>query len=173
MAGSDRSTTTSPSNPTARRQRCKGLHAVSGNPEITMTDDDYKYIYTKRRVYRLAKDAGGIPIEEVYPGAEMPEFLKGALVYETPRGRIIARQELDERGSQADGENARAEGRQGMGQDTAKERPRDAAERPEPAAKRETSVPDLQDNPMRFFRKDAPARRNGSKTRDRDGDFER
>jgi hypothetical protein len=79
-----------------------------------MTDDDYKYIYTKRRVYRLAKDAGGIPIEEVYPGAEMPEFLKGALVYETPRGRIIARQESDERGSQADGENARAEGRQGM-----------------------------------------------------------
>ena len=34
-----------------------------------MTEDDDKYIYTKRRVYRLPKDATGIPIEEAYPGA--------------------------------------------------------------------------------------------------------
>ena len=62
-----------------------------------MADDDYKYIYTKRRVYRLPKDARGIPVEEAFPGAEMPAFLKGALVYDTPRGRIIARQESEAR----------------------------------------------------------------------------
>ena len=58
-----------------------------------MTEDDYKYIYTKRRVYRLPADAKGIPIEEAYPGAQMPAFLKGAVVYDTPRGRIIAHRE--------------------------------------------------------------------------------
>ena len=52
-----------------------------------MTDDDYKYIYTKHRVYRLSKDAKGIPIEEFYPGATMPAFLKGAVVYDTPEER--------------------------------------------------------------------------------------
>ncbi len=149
-----------------------------GNPVSTMTDDDYKYIYTKRRVYRLPKDTRGIPIEEVYPGADMPEFLKGGLVYETPRGRIIARQKSDERDSQAGGEKCPRRKAAGISKHAAKERPRDVIERPEPAAKRETSAPDQQqDNPMRFFRKDAPAPRSGPKARcrprEREDDFER
>ena len=63
-----------------------------------MTSEEYKYIYTKRRVYRLPGDAKGMPIEEAFPGATMPAFLKGAVVYDTPRGRIIAHQESRERG---------------------------------------------------------------------------
>ena len=63
-----------------------------------MTEDDHKYIYTKRRVYRLPKDAKGIPIEEAYPGAQMPALLKGAVVYDTPRGRIVAHREPAEGG---------------------------------------------------------------------------
>jgi hypothetical protein len=39
---------------------------------MTMADDDYKYIYTKHRVYRLPKDARGIPIEEAFSGTKMP-----------------------------------------------------------------------------------------------------
>ena len=35
-----------------------------------MTEEDYKYIYTKHRVYRLPADAKGVPIEEAYPGAQ-------------------------------------------------------------------------------------------------------
>jgi hypothetical protein len=35
-----------------------------------MTEEDDKYIYTKRRVYRLPGDAKGIPVEEAYPGAQ-------------------------------------------------------------------------------------------------------
>ena len=73
-----------------------------------MTEDDYKYIYTKRRVYRLPKDAKGIPIEEAYPGAQMPAFLKGAVIYDTPRGRIIAHRE-PERSGEESGSNARQE----------------------------------------------------------------
>ena len=121
-----------------------------------MADDDYKYIYTKRHVYRLPRDAQGIPIEEVYPGAEMPAFLKGALVYDTPRGRIIARQESAERDGDAEA------------RDTADAR-RPAAERSVLPAKPETPPPRQQDNPLRFFRKDAPAR---ERPRDRD-DLER
>ena len=63
-----------------------------------MTSEEYKYIYTKRRVYRLPADAKGMPIEEAFPGATMPALLKGAVVYDTPRGRIIAHQESSERG---------------------------------------------------------------------------
>lgn len=140
-----------------------------------MADDDYKYIYTKRRVYRLPKDAKGIPIEEAFPGAEMPAFLKGALVYDTPRGRIIARQESAERDGQGDNRDTGAARPQAIGKDAADMRPR-AAERAEPPAKPETPTPERQDNPMRFFRKDAlgDAAKARNRPRDHDRDeFER
>jgi len=119
-----------------------------------MTEESYKYIYTKRRVYRLPADAKGIPIEETYPGAQVPAFLKGAVVYDTPRGRIIAHREPERRGN-------------GIGSDAAQERPhalgKDAAEA-RPAATEHAETPPVlkepppgrQDHPMRFFRKDAP-----------------
>ena len=75
-----------------------------------MTDSDYKHIYTKRRVYRLPGDAKGIPIEEAYPGARMPASLKGAVVYDTPRGRIIAHREA-ERGGDGTSSDAAQGGR--------------------------------------------------------------
>jgi hypothetical protein len=123
-----------------------------------MTDDDYKYIYTKRRVYRLPKDARGIPIEEVYPGAAIPAFLKGAVVYDTPRGPIIAHQDSSERDGRADSKDADAARRQAIGKDVARTPPSAAAEPPESPAKLETPTPERQDGPMRFFRKDASAR---------------
>jgi hypothetical protein len=41
-----------------------------------MTDDDYKYIYTKRRVYRLPEDARGIPIKMYRGIPNVSEFDK-------------------------------------------------------------------------------------------------
>jgi hypothetical protein len=41
-----------------------------------MTDDDYKYIYTKRRVYRLPEDARGIPIKMYRGIPNVSEFNK-------------------------------------------------------------------------------------------------
>ena len=120
-----------------------------------MADDDYKYIYTKRRVYRLPRDAEGIPVEEAFPGAEMPAFLKGALVYDTPRGRIIAHRESDYRGGKVDGKEA------------LEARSPATAERPEPPADLQRPAPERHDNPMRFFRKGASKPRNRQRNHDR------
>jgi hypothetical protein len=122
-----------------------------------MTDGDYKYIYTKRRVYRLPADAKGMPIEEAYPGAQMPAFLKGAVVYDTPRGRVIAHREQAERGGDGNSGDAAQERRHAIGKDAAESRP-PAAERPEALPALKEPPPGRRDNPMRFFRKDAPAR---------------
>lgn len=140
-------------------------------------DDDYKYIYTKRRVYRLPRDARGMPIEEAFPGAEMPAFLKGALVYDTPRGRIIARQETGERDGSGERKNGGSTRSEAIGKGNTVTR-QSAADHAEPPAKPEPRAPEQQDDPMRFFRKDALARGDASKARkprrnhDRD-DFER
>jgi hypothetical protein len=120
-----------------------------------MTEDGYKYIYTKRRVYRLPKDAKGIPIEEAYPGAETPAVLKGAVIYDTPRGRIVAHREPERSGKES-GSNARQERPHALGKSAAEARP-PAAERPEPPLEIREKPPGRQAHPMRFFRKDAPA----------------
>jgi hypothetical protein len=120
-----------------------------------MTEDDYKYIYTKRRVYRLPGDAKGIPIEEAYPGARMPASLKGAVVYDTPRGRIIAHQEPAERGGNGMSSDGALERPRALGKESAVARPA-AAERPETPPALKEPPPGRQDHPMRFFRKDAP-----------------
>lgn len=123
-----------------------------------MAGEEYKYICTKHRVYRLPADAKGIPIEEVYPGAQTPAFLKGAVVYDTPRGRIIAHREPAERGGDGKGGDAAQERRHAIGKDAAEARPTAAAERCEALPTLKEPPPGRRDNPMRFFRKDVPAR---------------
>jgi hypothetical protein len=53
---------------------------------------DERMIVTKRRIYRLAPDEQGQPVEEAL---KLPEnlrlFLKGAKLYQTPDGPVIAR----------------------------------------------------------------------------------
>jgi hypothetical protein len=98
------------------------------------------------------KDPRGIPIEDSFPGAEMPAFLKGALVYDTPRGRIIARREPndhDSHGERKDSGSARSEATDNRVADIRPPEP----DRPEPAAKPQTPTPEGQDNPMRPFRR--------------------
>jgi hypothetical protein len=121
-----------------------------------MTDSNYKYIYTKRRVYRLPGDAKGIPIEEVYPGARMPASLKGAVVYDTPRGPIIAHREPAERGGNGMSSGAAQERPYPLGKGAAEAQPA-AAEHAETSPALKEPPPGRQDDPMRFFRKDAPA----------------
>ena len=119
-----------------------------------MTGEEYKYIYTKHRVYRLPADAEGIPIEEAYPGAQTPAFLKGAVVYDTPRGRIIAHREPAERGGDGKSGDAAQERRHVIGKDGAEARPTAAAERREALPTLKEPPPGRRDNPIRFFRKD-------------------
>ena len=45
------------------------------------------------RKWRVPKGVQGTPIEQIYPGARIPENVKGALVYEIDGERIIARQD--------------------------------------------------------------------------------
>ena len=44
-----------------------------------------RVIVTKRRIYRLAPEQEGVPVETYLPGAILPEILKGAKVYQTGR----------------------------------------------------------------------------------------
>jgi hypothetical protein len=129
-------------------------------------DDDYKYISTKRRVYRLPKDARGTPIDEIYPGVELPAFLKGALVYDTPRGPIIARQDSGERDGSMERKEDGSTRSEAIGEGNMVTR-QSAAGHAEPPAKAEPRAPERQDDPMRFFRKDALARGDASKARNR------
>ena len=52
-----------------------------------------RVIVTKRRIYRLAPEQEGVPVETYFPGAILPEMLKGAEVYQTEDGPITVRQE--------------------------------------------------------------------------------
>ena len=47
-------------------------------------------IVTKYCIYELAQDAKGIPVEEYFPGAKLPEALRGSKVYQTADGPVIA-----------------------------------------------------------------------------------
>jgi hypothetical protein len=55
-------------------------------------DAGERVIVTKRRIYRLAPDQQGQPVEEAL---KLPDnlrlFLKGAKIYQTPDGPVIAR----------------------------------------------------------------------------------
>ncbi len=54
--------------------------------------NNYRIIHTKRRPYLIPKTQTGIPIEEHLKNANIPENLKGAKVYMTKDGAVIARQ---------------------------------------------------------------------------------
>jgi len=47
-----------------------------------------RVIVTKRRIYRLAPEQEGVPVETYFPGAILPEMLKGATVYQTKTARL-------------------------------------------------------------------------------------
>jgi hypothetical protein len=51
---------------------------------------DPRVIVTKHRVYQLPDDAQGVPLEEYWPDIKMTEWLKGAKVYQTEDGPVIA-----------------------------------------------------------------------------------
>jgi hypothetical protein len=103
-------------------------------------EDPYRYFITKRGCYRLPREAEGVPIEEVYPGARLSDALKGALVYQTSRGPIIACQE-DRKPA------PRAARPQHVATPARTKAPSPSPERKAPVAPAE--------NPMRYFRRDA------------------
>ena len=61
-----------------------------------MTED--RFIVTKRGVYAIPEDQDGTPIEDAYPGLELPRILQGAKMYQTPNGPVVARPETQENG---------------------------------------------------------------------------
>jgi hypothetical protein len=53
---------------------------------------DKRQIVTKHRIYELPADAQGVPVEEYFPDITLPlpEPLRGAKVYETSDGPVVA-----------------------------------------------------------------------------------
>ena len=51
-----------------------------------------RIVVTKHRTYHIADDVERMPIEEYMPDTNLPEDLKGAKVYLTKDGPVIARQ---------------------------------------------------------------------------------
>jgi hypothetical protein len=49
-----------------------------------------RVIVTKYRTYELAADAQGVPVEEYWPDIKMTDWLKGAKVYQTQDGSVVA-----------------------------------------------------------------------------------
>jgi hypothetical protein len=61
------------------------------------SDPGERVIVTKRRIYRLAPDEQGQPVEDALNlPANLRLFLKGAKVYQTADGPVIARPERPE-----------------------------------------------------------------------------
>ena len=54
-----------------------------------------RFIQTKDKTYVLPADAVGVPVEERYPGATLPASMKGARIYQTEDGPVIARPDSD------------------------------------------------------------------------------
>lgn len=54
-------------------------------------DDTGRVIITKRKTYILPEDAQGQPIEQAWPKAAIPASLKGAKLYETEDGPVVAK----------------------------------------------------------------------------------
>ncbi len=49
-----------------------------------------RVIVTKHKVYELAADAQGVPVEEYFAGGTLPEPLSGAKVCKTADGPVVA-----------------------------------------------------------------------------------
>ena len=58
---------------------------------MTGPDQPARVIVTKRKVYALAHDQQGQPLEGAFPAASLPAFLKGAKLYEVDGRKVIAR----------------------------------------------------------------------------------
>ena len=56
-----------------------------------MADD--RIIITNDRIYTIPEGVEGIPVEEAWPGAVLSPFVKGAKLYPTPQGPVIAHAE--------------------------------------------------------------------------------
>jgi hypothetical protein len=54
-------------------------------------DDTERVIVTKRKTYRLQDGQQGQPIEEAWPRAAIPASLRGAKIYDTEDGPVIAK----------------------------------------------------------------------------------
>jgi hypothetical protein len=54
-----------------------------------MKDSD-RVIITRRKTYTLPEGAQGQPIEEAWPKAVIPDSLKGAKIYQTEDGPVVA-----------------------------------------------------------------------------------
>ena len=54
-------------------------------------DETDRVIITKRKTYTLPEGAEGQPIEEAWPNAAIPDSLKGAKLYHTEDGPVIAK----------------------------------------------------------------------------------
>ena len=48
-------------------------------------------VITKRKTYHLTEGQEGQPVEEAFPDAKIPESLKGAKLYQTAEGPVIAK----------------------------------------------------------------------------------
>jgi hypothetical protein len=59
--------------------------SASGTP-VAMTMK--RQIVTKYRIYELAPDAQGVPVEEYWPDIKMTEWLKGTKIYERKTARL-------------------------------------------------------------------------------------
>jgi hypothetical protein len=65
---------------------------------VTGDGSGERVIVTKRRIYRLAPDQQGQPVEEALNlPANLRAFLKGAKLYQTPDGPVIARPDRQDR----------------------------------------------------------------------------
>ena len=57
-----------------------------------MTD---RVIIAKRKLYSIPEDQQGQPVEEAWPNAKIPASLKGAKIYQTEDGPVVAIPEPD------------------------------------------------------------------------------
>ena len=49
-----------------------------------------RVIITKRKTYILPEDQQGQPVEKAWPNAKIPASLKGAKIYQTQEGPVVA-----------------------------------------------------------------------------------
>jgi len=52
-----------------------------------------KVVITKHKTYHIPEGVEGVPVEEYFNDTKLPDNLKGAKVYETIDGAIIAKQQ--------------------------------------------------------------------------------
>jgi hypothetical protein len=71
------------------------LCETSGHPRTArsrcpLVDDTDRVIVTKHETYVLREGEEGQPIEEAWPNTAIPDRIKGAKIYETEDGPVVA-----------------------------------------------------------------------------------